>query len=180
MLLLLFFFTSLILCPFLLYLLIRIQQSVYVEAHAEDLPSWKQLQNLHLHKLAKDSSDENSEETDKDTSHTLLIQRKIVPLDSLNLALENQRQQRLLNAVGTQKHPLIVCASLISKVPNLGGIARTCEIFAASTLVLGDKSLTKMDNFKSLSVGAADWLDIEEVNEEVSRCVACAGFYCFL
>lgn len=28
--------------------------------------------------------------------------------------------------------------------------------------------MTKMDNFKSLSVGAAEWLDIEEVNEEVS------------
>jgi hypothetical protein len=32
-----------------------------------------------------------------------------------------------------------------------------------------DKSVTKMDNFKSLSVGAGDWIDIEEVKEDVSK-----------
>ena len=71
--------------------------------------------------------------------------------------------------MGTHKQPLIVCATLVDKIPNLGGLARTSEIFAAQKLVIPDRSVVKMDNFQSLSVGAADWIDIEEVKEEVSR-----------
>lgn len=42
---------------------------------------------------------------------------------------------------GTQRHDLIVVASLISKVPNLGGLARTAEVLGAGALVIGDKRL---------------------------------------
>jgi tRNA G18 (ribose-2'-O)-methylase SpoU len=34
---------------------------------------------------------------------------------------------------------LIVVASLVDKVPNLAGLARTCEIFGAGSLVIGNK-----------------------------------------
>ena len=73
----------------------------------------------------------------------------------------------LKRAAGNRKQELIVCASLVDKAPNLGGLARTAEIFSANRLVIPDKSVCKMDNFKSLSVGAGDWIDIEEVKEEV-------------
>eukprot|EP00536_Pseudo-nitzschia_multiseries_P004900 jgi/Psemu1/189360/e_gw1.87.50.1 len=94
------------------------------------------------------------------------VQRKIIPLDSLNLALENLKEQRLSNAKGTHKQELIVCASLVDKVPNLAGLARTCEIFAAQSLVIPDISVAKMDHFQSISVGAGDWIDMDEVKEE--------------
>jgi hypothetical protein len=35
-------------------------------------------------------------------------------------------------------------------------------------LIVPDIRLTKMDNFKSLTVGAHEWIDIEECKEEVS------------
>jgi hypothetical protein len=35
--------------------------------------------------------------------------------------------------------------------------------------VIPDLRVTKMDNFKSLSVGAGDWIEIEECKEEVRR-----------
>ena len=35
---------------------------------------------------------------------------------------------------GRRRQPLIVVASLIDKLPNLGGIARTCEILGARSL----------------------------------------------
>ena len=97
------------------------------------------------------------------------FQRKIIPLDSLNLAMEDLREKRIRNAAGNRKQQLIVCATLIDKVPNLGGLARTAEIFSASQLVIPDIGVCKMDNFKSLSVGAGDWIDIEEVKEAVSH-----------
>jgi hypothetical protein len=39
---------------------------------------------------------------------------------------------------GTRRHELIVVASLIDKVPNLAGLARTAEVLGAGTLVLAD------------------------------------------
>jgi hypothetical protein len=97
-------------------------QTVYAEAHADDLPTWKQVHSLQLDKLANEIRSDKKDENilDANTS-ALAVQRKILPLDSLNLTLENERQQRLLNAIGKQKHPLIICASLLSKAPNLGG-----------------------------------------------------------
>jgi tRNA guanosine-2'-O-methyltransferase len=81
------------------------------------------------------------------------------------------RERRLRNVAGKKKQKLIVCASLIDKVPNLGGLARTAEIFAAEKLVIPDIGVTKMDNFKTFSVSAGDWIEIEECKEEVGDLV---------
>ena len=93
---------------------------------------------------------------------------KIIPLDSLTLELDASRNARLKNAVGRKKQSLVVVASLVDKIPNLAGLARTSEIFAAERLVIPDTSVCKMDNFKSISVTAGDWLDIEGCKEDVS------------
>jgi tRNA guanosine-2'-O-methyltransferase len=137
-------------------------QEVYEESHGEDVPAWKQVQTF-LH-----SQVEGEEMPPGDGSNLVAnFQRKIIPLDSLNLAMEDLREKRLRNAAGRKKQQLIVCASLVDKVPNLGGLARTAEIFAADRLVIPDMSVCRMDNFKSLSVGAGDWLEMEECKEEV-------------
>lgn len=134
-------------------------QEVYAEAHESDKPDWKQVEEM-LKDVGPDIASD-------DPDDLVNFQRKIIPLDALNLAMENLRQKRINNAAGHRKHQLIVCASLIDKVPNLGGLARTAEIFSADRLVIPDIMVSKMDNFKSLSVGAGDWIDIEEVKEEV-------------
>ena len=56
-----------------------------------------------------------------------------------------------------------MCASLVDKVQNLAGIARTSEIFAVENLVLGDKSVTKSDVFQNIAVTADSWIPMSEV-----------------
>ena len=58
---------------------------------------------------------------------------------------------------------MILCASLIDRTPNLGGLCRTCEIFGVETLVIGAMRYLDDANFKCLSVTAEKWMNIEQV-----------------
>lgn len=58
---------------------------------------------------------------------------------------------------------MIVVASLIDKTPNLGGLARTCEVFGVSEYVLGSLKYIEDKQFQSLSVTAEKWISITEV-----------------
>ena len=138
------------------------QQEVYAEARLNDAPTWKHVDDI----LGTDQN--NVLCVQDDMSKLVNFQRKILPLDSLNLAIAESNEQRARNGAGRKKQDLIVCATLIDKVPNLAGLARSAEIFSAEMLVIPDTSVCKMDNFKSVSVGAADWINIEECKEDVS------------
>jgi hypothetical protein len=137
-------------------------QMVYEESRGGDAPTWKLLQ---------EGEDETNDSQNSATAvcDVVNFQRKIIPLDALNLALESISERRLRTAAGRTKQNLIVCASLIDKVPNLGGLARTSEIFGVDSLVIPDKKVAKMDNFKNISVGAGDWITVEECKEKVSQ-----------
>lgn len=137
---------------------------VYEETHGSEAPDWKQVEAIIQAQQVLPSQDGDTTIVGETSMN---FQRKIIPLDALNLAMESQREIKLRNAAGQRKQQLIVCASLIDKVPNLAGLARTAEIFAADRLVIPDKSICKMDNFQSISVGAGDWIDIEQVRPEV-------------
>jgi tRNA G18 (ribose-2'-O)-methylase SpoU len=62
-----------------------------------------------------------------------------------------------------QSWGLVVCATLIDKAPNLGGLCRTCEVLGVDEYVI--RSMKFVDNpaFKSVSVTAEKWLTIREV-----------------
>lgn len=45
---------------------------------------------------------------------------------------------------------MFVVASLIDKIPNIGGIARSCEVLGVGNLVLSSKKLVEKDDFKSV------------------------------
>ena len=45
---------------------------------------------------------------------------------------------------------MFVIASLIDKLPNLGGIARTCEVLGIQNLVVDSKMHTEKPDFKNL------------------------------
>ncbi|RMZ55594.1 hypothetical protein APUTEX25_000177, partial [Auxenochlorella protothecoides] len=60
---------------------------------------------------------------------------------------------------------LIVVASLVDKLPNLAGLARTCEVFRATALVVADASIVSEPQFQSISVSANLWMPIQEVPE---------------
>jgi tRNA G18 (ribose-2'-O)-methylase SpoU len=118
--------------------------------------------------LESDSSGASQEAFPGPDKELVNFQRKITPLCSLEWDLKESREKRLRNALGRKKQQLVVCASLIDKVPNLAGLARTSEIFAAARLVIPDMMICRMDNFKSISVGAGEWIDIEGCKESVS------------
>jgi tRNA guanosine-2'-O-methyltransferase len=57
--------------------------------------------------------------------------------------------------LGAQRGKLIVVASLIDKAPNLAGMARTCEVFQATELIVANKEkLLKDEVFKQVAVSA--------------------------
>jgi hypothetical protein len=137
-------------------------EEVYLEAHEHETPVWKQVEQL----LLAQEEDHGSSLDEKEG--IVNFQRKIIPMDSLDLALKESRERKLRNVSGRKRRSLVICASLIDKVPNLGGLARTAEIFAAESLVIPDIKVVSTDNFKSLSVGATEWIEIEECGEDVS------------
>eukprot|EP00978_Attheya_sp_CCMP212_P006498 scaffold14942_cov47-Attheya_sp.AAC.1 len=143
---------------------------VYLESHQGDAPSWKRVEEM-IKLVDIETGDREDAVSDEklvvDDAKLINFQRKIIPLDSLNLAIEDMEDQKKRNAAGKKKQGLIVCASLVDKIPNLAGLARTAEIFAADRLVVPDIGVAKMDNFKSISVGAGEWINIEECKEEV-------------
>jgi tRNA G18 (ribose-2'-O)-methylase SpoU len=55
---------------------------------------------------------------------------------------------------------LIVLASLVEKIPNLAGLARTCEVMGAEALVVADSQITKHKDFTAVSVTAERWLPV--------------------
>ena len=55
----------------------------------------------------------------------------------------------------------MVVASLVEKIPNLAGLARTCEVLGAERLVVADLAVTKHRDFTSVSVTAEKWLRVD-------------------
>lgn len=58
---------------------------------------------------------------------------------------------------------LVVVASLVDKVPNLAGLARTCEVFGARCLIVPSMSFLSEKSFSAVSVTAERWLDVRAV-----------------
>uniref|UniRef100_A0A4Y0BDV6 SpoU_methylase domain-containing protein n=1 Tax=Anopheles funestus TaxID=62324 RepID=A0A4Y0BDV6_ANOFN len=96
---------------------------------------------------------------------TEFVQRKIVPLKSLepNQDLLLGLPQHLCAKKMDSTEGMIVIASLVNRAPNLGGLARTSEIFAVKQLIIN--SLQDIDNkeFKALSMTAEKWLNVGEL-----------------
>ncbi|XP_024005166.1 uncharacterized protein LOC18030139 [Eutrema salsugineum] len=61
------------------------------------------------------------------------------------------------------RQSLILVASLLDRIPNLAGLARTCEIFKASGLAVADANIIHDKQFQLISVTAEKWVPIMEV-----------------
>ncbi|XP_060047959.1 probable methyltransferase TARBP1 isoform X2 [Erinaceus europaeus] len=107
--------------------------------------------------------DSNSGEADYPSEWTD-VQKKIIPWKNnvTDLNLEQVFQDRAAK-LGKSISRLIVVASLIDKSTNLGGLCRTCEVFGASVLVVGNLQCIKDKQFQHLSVSAEQWLPLVEV-----------------
>ncbi len=64
------------------------------------------------------------------------------------------------------KGDVIIVASLLEKIHNLGHLTRTSEIFGAKELVIPSKKVLNDDDYKAVSVSAEKWLPLKEVPEE--------------
>ena len=82
------------------------------------------------------------------------LQKKIMPWTTMFLyddLLEITEESNSRTSKGSQ-NDLIVVASLIDKIPNLGGLCRSCEIFGVGSYVIGSKKYCDNKEFQTLSV----------------------------
>ncbi|XP_039313554.1 uncharacterized protein LOC105193761 isoform X2 [Solenopsis invicta] len=93
------------------------------------------------------------------------IQKKINPSKPINLCNDIcEMMNEFIFLQDTQSHEgLIVVASFVERSPNLGGIARTCEILGVRALVVANANCVKDKEFQYLSVSADKWLNILQV-----------------
>ncbi|KAL5279983.1 TARBP1 family protein [Megaselia abdita] len=58
---------------------------------------------------------------------------------------------------------MIVVASLIDKIPNLGGIARSCEVLGIENLVISSLKFCEGTEFRNVSMTAEKYLNLSEM-----------------
>ncbi|KAK7858069.1 putative methyltransferase tarbp1 [Quercus suber] len=68
-----------------------------------------------------------------------------------------------MERVKASQQTFILVASLLDRIPNLAGLARTCEVFKASGLAIADANILSDKQFQLISVTAEKWVPIIEV-----------------
>ncbi|KAK2970368.1 hypothetical protein RJ640_012948 [Escallonia rubra] len=92
------------------------------------------------------------------------------PLCLVHMEKEDQLLDQLLHSrsVALEKlragrQDFILVASLLDRIPNLAGLARTCEVFKAASLAIADANILHDKQFQLISVTAEKWVPIVEV-----------------
>eukprot|EP00039_Didymoeca_costata_P001352 m.51759 g.51759 ORF g.51759 m.51759 type:complete len:1326 (+) comp10752_c0_seq2:406-4383(+) len=120
---------------------------------------------------------EQTEQNTEDVGEMVAMQKKIdpkhqpSPLEQLgeqmqletNILRNSEDELNALPIEDARPSGLIVVASLVSKIQNLAGLSRTCEVFGVEALVLADAEVTSRRDFISVSMTAEKWLPIREV-----------------
>ncbi|KAI4327194.1 hypothetical protein L6164_019684 [Bauhinia variegata] len=91
--------------------------------------------------------------------------RKLFEMEEDDLLLDQLLHSRRvsLEQLKANRQNLILVASLLDRIPNLAGLARTCEVFRASGLTIADKNILTDKQFLLISVTAEKWVPIIEV-----------------
>ncbi|KAK4802524.1 hypothetical protein SAY86_000727 [Trapa natans] len=94
--------------------------------------------------------------------------KQLLEMENEGQLVDQLLQSRLvtLDKVTTSRQSIILVASLIDRIPNLAGLARTCEVFKASGLAISDVNVTRDKQFQLISVTAEKWVPIIEVPVE--------------
>lgn len=101
--------------------------------------------------------------SDADDNSAPYLQTKRTPFDELQLSITESTLSRAKNNANRKKQDVIVVASLVDRIANIAGIARTCEIFAVELLTISSMLITHTEEFKGVSVTCEGWLPIKEV-----------------
>ncbi|KDO29946.1 hypothetical protein SPRG_05136 [Saprolegnia parasitica CBS 223.65] len=116
-----------------------------------------------------------TEASASDAASSGIVQRKIDPhatgfLEDMLAMYESENlREKQVNARRARRQSVIVCASLVDKLPNVAGLARTCEIFNASKLLIPNMAMTHDIVFRQISVTADKWVPMEEVKPDMVR-----------
>ncbi|CAL5197917.1 unnamed protein product [Lathyrus oleraceus] len=91
--------------------------------------------------------------------------RKMAEIEKDDLLLDQLLQSRRssLDQQKATRQSFILVASLLDRIPNLAGLARTCEVFKASGLTIADTNIINDKQFQLISVTAEKWVPIIEV-----------------
>ncbi|KAH9519623.1 hypothetical protein Btru_003171 [Bulinus truncatus] len=106
-------------------------------------------------KAQAENDDDIVESADGDVQKKIMPWRQMSPDQETEAELDLQRQKRAGH--------LVLVTSLIDKIPNLGGLCRTSEIFGVSEFVIGNLTHVEDRMFQNLSVSAQKWITITEV-----------------
>ncbi|CAN0842679.1 Probable methyltransferase TARBP1 [Linum grandiflorum] len=99
-----------------------------------------------------------SSRNDKAQKQLLEMEKETELLDQ---AVESRRSA--IKSITGGRQQCIIVASFLDRIPNLAGLARTCEIFKASGLVIADATVLRDKQFQLISVTAEKWVPIMEV-----------------
>lgn len=90
------------------------------------------------------------------------VQKKVIPWRLMTPQDTNDEDLRKV-AVDDERG-LILVTSLINKLPNLGGLCRTSEIFSVKEMVVNSLRVMNEKSFESVSVSSHKWLrNVREV-----------------
>ncbi|XP_046616037.1 probable methyltransferase TARBP1 isoform X2 [Neodiprion virginianus] len=107
------------------------------------------------------------DDTNNISDYSTDIQKKFIPWksmlpneDELNETSGCLRSHREASIEGNK---IILVASLVEKLPNLGGLSRTCEILGVAEFVMASLNHIEEKDFQSLSVSAEKLITLVEV-----------------
>ncbi len=66
----------------------------------------------------------------------------------------------------SRRLPMVVCASLLDRAPNIGGLTRTCEVMGLEGIVIGDLKVMLSKDYTAVAVTAEKWIRTEAVAPE--------------
>ncbi|PIN09245.1 tRNA (guanosine(18)-2'-O)-methyltransferase [Handroanthus impetiginosus] len=106
----------------------------------------------------------------QDSASTVFMDKKTSYRSLSDMVNEDQLLDQFLHTRGViveklkaSRQQIILVASLIDRIPNLAGLARTCEVFRAGGLAIADKNILNDKQFQLISVTAEKWVPIAEV-----------------
>lgn len=80
-------------------------------------------------------------------------------IDGISSSLNVDRKNK--NLLETE---IIMIGSFLDKLPNLAGLARSCEIFGVKTLYVPDLAALASPDFLNVAMTAERWLDIRQLS----------------
>ncbi|ODV90042.1 hypothetical protein CANCADRAFT_14145, partial [Tortispora caseinolytica NRRL Y-17796] len=111
------------------------------------------------------------DESLKDNHDTTVVSQPLMDA-SITLQTKSGNWNTVFEAEGdsreasTKRGHLIIVASLVENIHNLGGICRLCDVLGAELMTVPNMQVVKHHDFRNVAVTADLWMPMEEVAPE--------------